>query len=270
MHELVHHIRTTETKYLLAEPKVLDSTIAAAKECSIPHSNIFVLNFRGEEVPTGHQSWSELLNCGESDWVRVEDPDHTPAAYVSTSGTSGLPKAAIIPHSYLVSQGEYQERISTVSYQVYGNTQSKKSAHDKQISNLITIPPFHVFTIPLQHAGPLRKGTPTYIMPRFEERIFVDALEKYHITQTAVVPPIMMVLSNCADAWKLNSLRRIFVAGSCATDGMQQQLYAKISKEARIEQVYGMTEAGWATNWQHAQKDATGSIGQPLPGVELR
>jgi acyl-coenzyme A synthetase/AMP-(fatty) acid ligase len=79
-----------------------------------------------------------------------------------------------------------------------------------------------------------------------------------------------MTLSKCVDTNKLKSLRRIFVGGSCATDGMQQQLYAKLSPNARIAQVYGMTEAGWATIWQNREKDITGSVGRPLPGSQLR
>jgi acyl-coenzyme A synthetase/AMP-(fatty) acid ligase len=137
------------------------------------------------------------------------------------------------------------------------------------VSNLIAIPPFHVFTTPVQHALPLRKGTPTYIMPRFEGQGFVDALERFGITHTVIVPPILMALSKCKEE-KLKSLRRIYVGGSCATDGMQQQLYAKLSPKARIEQVYGMTEVGWATCWHERDQEDTGSVGRPLPGNELR
>jgi len=106
-------------------------------------------------------------------------------------------------------------------------------------------------------------------MPRFEKNCFLNALDAFPITHTAIVPPIMMVLSK-ASKEKLKSLRRIFVAGSCATDGMQQQLYSKLSPEARIVQVYGMTEVGWATCWSKSDRDMSGSVGQPLPAVKLR
>jgi len=116
--ELAHHLRMTEAKFLLTEIKTLDTAVAASEEIGIPLSNVFILNYRGEEVPSQHQSWETLLSHGEKDWVEVEDPDNTTAAYVSTSGTSGLPKAAIIPHSYLVSQAEFQERKMTPKQKV--------------------------------------------------------------------------------------------------------------------------------------------------------
>jgi acyl-CoA synthetase (AMP-forming)/AMP-acid ligase II len=254
-HELAHHLKITRAKYLLTSLKTLDAAIAAANTCGIPQSRIFVLNFHDEEIPKGQQSWSQLLVCGEQEWERVDDPDNTPAAYVSTSGTSGLPKAAIIPHSYLVSQAEFQVKTAAVRY---------------KLSTLVPIPPFHVFTIPVQHSLPLRKGTPTYIMPRFEAQGFLDALQKFKITHVLLVPPLLMTLAHCSESSQLASLRRIYVGGSSATDGMQQQLYTKLPPTARIEQVYGMTETGWATTWHDQKQESTGSVGRPLPGTELR
>jgi len=117
-HELAHHLRITEAKFILTSHKTLKIATEAAEKCGIRRSNIFVLGFHGEPVPEGHHSWTKLLVCGEKDWVQVDDPDNTTAAYVSTSGTSGLPKAAIIPHSYFRSQGEFQDRISAVRHSV--------------------------------------------------------------------------------------------------------------------------------------------------------
>lgn len=254
-HELAHHLRITDAKFILTSPKTLEVALVAADSCGIPQSKIFVLNFHNERVPAGHQPWNQLLAHGEEDWERVEDPDRTPAAYVSTSGTSGLPKAAVIPHSYLVSQAEFQMKTSAVRY---------------KISTLVSIPPFHVFTIPVQHALPLRRGCPAYIMPRFEVNQFLDQVEKFRIAHIIVVPPLLMTLAHASEMRQLRSIKRIYVGGSCATDGMQQQLYAKLPPQARIEQVYGMTEVGWATTWHDRKQESTGSVGRPLPGTELR
>lgn len=123
--------------------------------------------------------------------------------------------------------------------------------------------------MPVQHALPLRTGTPAYIMPRFLDAEFTSSLSQYQITQTVVVPPILMALAKHSSK-ELASLRKIFVGGSVATNGMQQQLYSKMDSEAKIIQVYGMTEVGWATTWTKGPKDHTGSVGQALPGTRLR
>ncbi|KAE8448738.1 hypothetical protein EG329_008953 [Mollisiaceae sp. DMI_Dod_QoI] len=251
--ELTHHVKITGAKILLTELKTLPVALEAADGCGISHSSIFILNYQDETVPSPYKSWKTLLSHGEKDWVQIEDAE-TPAAFVSTSGTSGLPKAAVIPHSYLISQGKFQETMLR---------------RNEKISTLIAVPPFHVFTMPVQHALPLRTGTAAYIMPRFEEARFVRALGEYKITQTVVVPPILMALTKHSSA-ELASLRKIFVGGSVATNGMQQQLYPNLHHDAKIVQVYGMTEVGWATTWTKKVKDETGSVGQAVPGTRLR
>lgn len=276
-YELIHHLRVTEAKFVITQLATLATATIAADECGIPRSNVFVLNTRGEDIPGSYQSWNNLLQSGEADWTTVADPDNTPVAYLSTSGTSGLPKAAILTHSYMISQAKVISRDLNASRKVSCYLSVSINALQlilaTKVSHLIALPPFHVFTIPLQHAIPLRTGFPAYVMPRYEPQAFVKAISQFQISRIVVVPPILTSLSKSTFATKdsLRSLRRIFVGGSCAKAEMQHQLYEKLSPAARIEHVYGMTEVGWAaTTWRDRKRDSTGSVGTPLPGTELR
>lgn len=121
----------TGATFILTALKTLDISKVAAEECGIPPSRIFILDFHQESIPEDFQSWNSLLSHGEKDWLEVEDPDNTSAAYVSTSGTSGLPKAAIIPHSYFVSQGEFQDRIYSSSRYKVNNPAMDRDETDK-------------------------------------------------------------------------------------------------------------------------------------------
>ncbi|CZT12351.1 related to acyl-CoA synthetase [Rhynchosporium graminicola] len=263
--ELAHHLRITGAQHILTSLKSLSVSLRAAEECSIPISRIFILNFESEDIPPARQSWEKLLCHGEMDWTQDSSED-IEAAYVSTSGTSGLPKAAVISHGYLVSQGKIVEDLVRAQVKAQNGGGGRV---DNDMRSLIALPPFHVFTIPLQHAVPLRTGCPAYIMPRFEENLFVNTIKKVGITHTIVVPPIMMTLAK-HDKGELDSLKRVFVGGSCASDGMQSKLYGVLSEEARIVQVYGMTETGWATCWSKGDKDGSGSVGQAVDGSRLR
>lgn len=105
--ELAHHLRTSKAKFIIVEPELLDMIKPAARECKIADSNIRIFDVHGQSIPQGYQSWSELLGHGEGDWVRFNDKEvssKTPAALLFSSGTTGLPKAAVISHYNLVAQ----------------------------------------------------------------------------------------------------------------------------------------------------------------------
>ena len=250
--------------------------VAAADECGIPHSSIFVFDSQESHVTEECQSWRTLLSHGEASWIAVEDPNNTTAAYFSTSGTSGLPKAAVVSHSYLTSQGEIQAKTVSGSDKVSlvrPGLLTYQAAYTFQPSYLIALPPFHAYVFQIQHALPLRKGIPVYVMPRYEPTKFLSAIEQFQINRIPIVPPILVSMSKSSLCTKntLKSLRRIYVAGSITKKEMQQQVYKLISPAARIENLYGMTESGWtASTWSNRKRDQTGSIGKPLPGMDLR
>ena len=105
--ELVHHVRTADVKYIIAEPHMLPTVLSTAKECNIPDSSIYVFDAFDHGPCSGLRSWEELLQHGQEDWVRLDNANtirDTIASLSFTSGTTGLPKAAMIPHSYAVSQ----------------------------------------------------------------------------------------------------------------------------------------------------------------------
>jgi acyl-CoA synthetase (AMP-forming)/AMP-acid ligase II len=139
----------------------------------------------------------------------------------------------------------------------------------EQISYLIAVPPFHLFTIPVQHALPLRNNMIIYTLSRFEETFFVKAIETFNISRTMAVPPILLALSKYP-ASRLEPLRQILVGGSPLPLGVQEQMYAKLSPAARITIVYGMTEVESGSFWRKKKKDMTGSIGQVLSWSKTR
>lgn len=106
-YELVHHIKCSKSRFLITEPEMLEPMLAAAKECNVPRENMWIFNVLGQAVPEGFKSWKELLQCGEEDWVRFDDLEtskNTTAARLFSSGTTGLPKAAMISHYNFVAQ----------------------------------------------------------------------------------------------------------------------------------------------------------------------
>ena len=91
--ELVHHIKTSKTKYLITEPEMVDNILSAAKSSGIPTSNIWIFDNLRQSIPSGMKSFKDLLKHGEKDWVRFDDEKtakSTTAARLFSSGTTGM------------------------------------------------------------------------------------------------------------------------------------------------------------------------------------
>lgn len=251
---------TTNSKYFIIEADLFDKVLPALLETGTHASRIFI--FHTEDFPhpeVEFKSWEFLLQHGERGWVRFEDESiarSTTAALLSTSGTTGLPKAAAISH--------YAQVASGVSMQ---------SSIEKPycVRRLISIPQFHAFAAPVVHISPLKFGHTTYIMRRFDLNMFMRYLDRYEITETAVVPPMIATLVNgCTSTHALQTLRLLWCAGSPLPTVLNERMYGQLHKDAIISQVWGMTELGWVSTFDWPEKDMSGSVGKLLPNMEAR
>ncbi|OMP89056.1 putative 4-coumarate--CoA ligase 2 [Diplodia seriata] len=252
--EIRHHFALTKPSLVIVEPAMLQKTLTAAEQVGISTDRIYAFDTETENPNSSILSWTSLLEHGESDWVTVQSPHETVASYNSTSGTSGLPKAAMITHSYHVSQAA---------------AQCEETGYAR--SRLLTLPPFHAFGSPILPST-IRQGIPTYIMRRYAEAPFLDAIAQYRVSETYVPPPVLMALPKSALATRegLNSLRSIWMGGASVKFAQQKPLYDLLHEDACIRGVWGMTESGWITCVQDRTRREDDSVGQPVEGFEIR
>ena len=109
-------------------------------------------------------------------------------------------------------------------------------------------------------------------MRRFEISQFLQSIERYGITETAMVPAMIVALlkSPLTRKEKLRSLRYVWTAGSPLRLSTQKEFQSLLSPEAKMSQAWGMTEIGWVTAFFWPQGDDTGSVGKPLPGYQIK
>ncbi|KAL5339936.1 hypothetical protein BJX70DRAFT_362323 [Aspergillus crustosus] len=261
-HEIAHHFRASETKFIISEPEILESILSAAKEVKIPETHIRIFDTQNQAIPEGTVSWNELFRHGEEDWVSFDDETRqaaTAAARLFSSGTTGLPKAVTNTHRNLVAQ---QELVFEVN--------PRKS----ESSRLIAIPLFHAAAAPSTHFGLIKSGHTLYMMRRFDLPLFLHTLEKYAITDLTLVPPIAIavLMSELTHTRPFLKSVRAAICGAAPLDkDLQGRIRELLGEEAPFTQVWGMTETSCiAMNFPYPERDETGSVGRLIPNVEAK
>lgn len=203
-------------------------------------------------------NFAHLLCYGQSDWLMFTDPvtaQNTPAAMFSTSGTGGLPKAAILSHHAIVSHHR------AIQYDT-----------PFPVSRLMSLPMFHLFGALWTHLFPVRYGQPLFVLPRFEMTQFLATVHQFQITETYLVPAIIHSInrSSLPVAEYLRSLRYVGVAGAPIDGESMLHFRERLSPMADARQLWGMTEVGVIFQTRYGQRGDPGSIGTCLKGYEVR
>ena len=228
-YELAHAIKSAGIKALIVEPEILEHALKAADDGGISRERVFVFdNVKDQKVPEGLKSWRSLLEHGEQDWVRFDDLEtskNTTAGRYFTSGTTGLPKAAMLSHYNLIAQHWVINEYKPKPYEE---------------KRLMAMPMFHVAVAPCTHFSPLNNGIPTYVMRRFELEPWLQNIEKYEITDLASVPPIIISVI-MSDARKKYSMKTVKFA-SCGAAPLEKAPQARFQElldpEAPFTQVW--------------------------------
>lgn len=176
-----------------------------------------------------------------------------PALIGYTSGTTGAPKGAVLSHANLLSSAEAL-RLAW-----------RWAEHDRL---LLALPLFHMHGLGVGVNGTLLAGASAVLVPKFEPGLVLGAIAPQEVTLFFGVPTMYTRLVAHESAAELSRLR-LCVSGSAP---LPPDLFAAVAAAAGRPPIerYGMTETVMLVSNPYDGERRAGSVGFPLPGVEVR
>ena len=181
------------------------------------------------------------------------------AAIFYTSGTTGLAKGAMLTHEGFLSNTETCRRVGLLP-------------PGEPVRSLVSVPLFHVTGCNSQLLATCEVAGTTVIMPSFDARTFLAALEDERIDATLSVPAVYWRAINDAAfrAGRTASVRWVGYGGAPMAPDLIERVLAAFPN-ARVANAFGLTEtSGVATCLPHEfARVRPESVGLAAPVVDL-
>ena len=203
----------------------------------------------------GERSYDHLRADTARPAPPLQDPERT-AALLYTSGTTGLPRAAMLSHRALATN--IQQVASIDPPMIHG---------DDVV--LGVLPLFHVYGLNAVLGTVLHSRAKLVLADRFDPQGTLDLIDD---EACSVLPLALAVFAHWRDVdleGRLDPVRLV-LSGSAPVSAEVLQAFAARTGIA-VHQGYGLTEAAPVVTSTLCSVDApAGSVGSPLDGVELR
>jgi len=189
------------------------------------------------------------------DTLLDQQPDDNTAVIIYTSGTTGRPKGAEITHGNLGSNLQ-------ALHEIWGWQPDDVLLH--------VLPIFHVHGLFVALHGALHAGATALLMREFDPRRTLQNLVERQCTLLMAVPTIHRRLLDVPDAKSFDlSHVRLITSGS---DRLPDEVFKGFQNTFghTLLERYGMTETGMNCSNPLNDERRIGSVGYPLPGVEVR
>jgi malonyl-CoA/methylmalonyl-CoA synthetase len=194
----------------------------------------------------------------------VDLPDHEPTVLDAvapddpaligyTSGTTGSPKGAVLTHANVLA-GSESVRLAW-----------RWTASDRLV---LALPLFHVHGLCVGLHGTLLAGASAVLLPHFDVDSVLDAISAHDASLFFGVPTMYHRLARSPRVEELAGLR-LCVSGSAPLPAELHRTIAERGGQQVLER-YGMTETVMNVSNPYDGERRPGSVGLPLPGVELR
>jgi long-chain acyl-CoA synthetase len=218
-----------------------------------------VIVIGGPPAPAGTVSLEEALSeAGEPPATQTDPSDLAVIAY--TAGTTAAPRGAMLSHANLLANLDQMAQVEAIV----------PTGSDVV---LLALPLFHIYALNVILGLTIKTGATAVLVERFDPAETLDLIERQGISVLVGAPPMFSAwVAATAQAEGTERLRgvRLAVSGAAALLPVVFEAFRE-RFGVTIWEGYGLTEAGPAvTSNGLGPEPKAGSIGLPLPGVEVR
>jgi long-chain acyl-CoA synthetase len=248
--EVGHLLREADARVVIAE----EATLPAVRE-AVDTAERTVVDAAG---------FRALVESGRSGGaVEPEAGGEDLAVLLFTSGTSGRPKGAMLSHRALLANLEQCARI-----------EPPPMRPDDVV--LLVLPLFHIYGLNAGLGMVARTGASAVLVERFDARESLDLIRRERVTNIPGAPPMYVAWAELAGgdspvdvADALRDVRLLASGASPLPPAVLEQV--RTGAGVAINEGYGLTETAPVVSSTLGSAQAKpGSVGRPIPGVELR
>lgn len=246
--ELAHQLDDAHATLALVSPDCLDAVAAAAAgvrgRCAVELLDAVAAGSLADPGADAEPGDRGARSAGLDDV----------AVLPFSSGTTGRSKGVRLTHRNLVANISQVAEVAPID------------AGDRVLAFL---PFFHIMGFSVVALGGLVKGATLVVLPGFEPRTFLTAIETHRVRSFFVVPPVANFLVNhpLVDEFDLSSVETVGCGAAPLGIATEDALRSRLG--CQMAQGYGMTESSGCISYPHfTTGESTGASGALLPNTE--
>eukprot|EP00095_Tigriopus_kingsejongensis_P000194 maker-scaffold41_size498431-snap-gene-1.20 protein:Tk00194 transcript:maker-scaffold41_size498431-snap-gene-1.20-mRNA-1 annotation:"probable 4-coumarate-- ligase 1-like" len=264
-HEIAKQLQMSKACWAITTKELLPTLETAIAK--VGHSDIrwkekiFLV---GEKVP-GYHSVSEMMDTdlvGEPNVVLNVNEDICVLPY--SSGTTGVPKGVMLTHHNIV---------GNVCQQTLGHrdisTIQPLQADTPQPTTICVLPLYHCYAMNVTMVPTLYCGGKLVILPKFDPKTFIQALQRYKPTFLHLAPPLVSFCATHPDVkpHHLESIEHIVVAAAPSGPSLIKKFKDKAPSNVVYREAWGMTETSPIATMTSLSDEHNGSCGKLSPNT---
>ncbi|MCX6399009.1 MAG: long-chain fatty acid--CoA ligase [Propionibacteriales bacterium] len=265
--EVAYHLADSDAKALFAFQGTPDLPIGAechaGFEATETCENFFVITADPTAASPieGAETFGQAVGSQPPTFETVDVDDDDTAVILYTSGTTGQPKGAELRHRNMRDNALTGEAL-------FGANSENPDTY------LCVLPLFHSFGQTVIQNGAFAYGGTVVLLPRFEAAPALALMLKEKVTFFGGVPTmywgLLGALDDTVDVKTLAANLRVAVAGGAA---LPVEVHHQFEERfgVTILEGYGLSETSPVASFSRfGETPRVGSIGTPIPGVEMK